>query len=390
MERWIIHVDMDAFFAAVEQRDNPELQGKPVIVGGMGRRGVVATASYEARKFGVHSAMAMVEARRRCPQGIFLAGSHHKYQKVAQEIQRILAEFSPLVEPLSLDEAFLDASGMDWLYSNPLEMARRIKEQIKAELSLIASAGVATNKFLAKMASDWGKPDGLILIEAGHEAEFLRNIPISRLWGVGEKTSACLQAIGINTIGQLSGADQFILEKHFGQAAEEIRLLTVGWDERPVIPTQAPKSIGNEVTFEQDLHNREDILACVLALSQKVGRRLRKAGCGGRTVTVKVRFASFKTITRSRTAIEPVIDDQAIYDTARRIVADLKLTEGVRLLGVTISGLQPGGAQPALFSECQVRNTKVSVAVDALKDKFGEKIVTRGRLLMPTRSISED
>jgi len=332
----------------------------------------------------------MIEARRLCPQGIFLAGSHHKYEVVSQEIRRILAEFSPLVEPLSLDEAFIDVSGMDWLYSNPLEMAREIKARIKAELFLVASAGVATNKFLAKMASDWGKPDGLILIEAGHETEFLHNLPVSRLWGVGEKTARCLQAIGINTIGQLSVADQFILEKHFGRSADEIRRLTVGCDDRQVIPLQPAKSIGNEVTFEQDLRTLEDLLTCILELSQKVGRRLRKVGCAGRTVTVKVRFASFKTITRSRTVAEPVSDDQTIYDTARLILSDLKLSEGVRLLGVTISGLQSGGEQIALFSELQARNSKVSVAVDQLKDKFGEKIVTRGRLLKPSRPSAED
>jgi len=390
MQRWIIHIDMDAFFAAVEERDNPALQGKPVIVGGLGRRGVVATASYEARRFGVHSAMPMEEARRRCPQGIFLAGNHRKYGRVAAEIRNILSRFSPLVEPLSLDEAFLDVTGMEWLFPDPAEIARQIKGQIRSELSLVASAGVASNKFLAKLACDWGKPDGLVLVQPGLEAEFLRNIPVSRLWGIGEKATKALQAIGINTIGQLAAADDFILHKHFGNAAGEMKGLARGCDNRQVIPEHAPKSVGNEITFEQDLYKPDDIRTCLLALTQKVGRRLRKSGYSGRTVTVKIRFASFKTITRSRTLGEPTCLDETIYETVGTIMDSTKLPEGVRLLGVTMSGLQYGGGQTALFTEKEDKRAKVSEAVDRLKDRFGETILTRGRLLGPRQTASDE
>lgn len=383
MQRWIIHVDMDAFFAAVEQRDDPALRGRPVIVGGIGRRGVVSTASYEARRFGVHSAMPMAEARRRCPHAVFMPGNHRKYARVAGEIRAILAAFSPLVEPLSLDEAFLDVSGMEWLYKDPKDIATAIKTRIRDELALTASAGVAPNKFLAKLASDWGKPDGLVVVRPEEVAAFLRAMPISRLWGAGEKTAALLKGIGINTIGQLADADETILRKHFGQSAGDMRRLARGEDDRPVVPEHEPKSVGNEVTFAEDLRSRDDIGTCLLALSQKVGRRLRQAGYAGRTVTVKIRFGSFRTITRSRTLGEPTLLGDTIYETARAIMAGVELTEGVRLLGVTLSNLQVYGSQTSLFAADDDKKLKASVAVDRLKDKFGEGAVTRGRLMPP-------
>lgn len=381
MQRWIIHIDMDAFFAAVEQRDDPALRGRPIIVGGVGRRGVVATASYEARRYGVHSAMPMAEARRLCPQGVFMPGDHRKYGRVAGEIRAILTAFSPLVEPLSLDEAFLDVTGMEWLYPDPAAIAVAIKKRIRDELGLVASAGLAPNKFLAKLASDWGKPDGLVAVRPGEEAAFLRDMPVSRLWGVGEKTAGQLRAVGISTIGQVAAADAKLLARHFGQGAEEMRRLALGLDERPVVPEHEPKSVGNEVTFVEDLKAREDIETCLLALSQKVGRRLRHGGHAGRTVTVKVRFASFRTITRSRTLAEATALGDTIHRTALEIMAGVNVTEGVRLLGVTVSNLQAGGDQLSLFSAADDKKLKVSAAVDRLQDRFGEGAVTRGRLL---------
>lgn len=383
MERWIIHIDMDAFFAAVEQRDDPTLRGKPVIVGGLGRRGVVSTASYEARRFGVHSAMPMATARRLCSQGVFLAGDHHKYGRVAADIRRILGDFSPLVEPLSLDEAFLDVSGMDWLYAAPAAIAGKIKKRLKEELGLVASAGVAPNKFLAKLASDWGKPDGLVVVRVGEEAAFLRDMPIGHLWGVGEQTAKLLKGIGINTIGQLARADDTVLTKAFGQSAGVVRLLALGQDDRPVVPEQEPKSLGNEITFADDLTAPAEIETCLLALSQKVGRRLRQSGYSGRTVTVKIRFASFRTITRSHTLSEATALDETIYVTARAIMKGVELAEGVRLLGITLSNLQIQGGQISLFAGGDDKKLKVSAAVDRLRDKFGEAAVTRGRLLPP-------
>jgi Nucleotidyltransferase/DNA polymerase involved in DNA repair len=373
---------MDAFFASVEQRDDPALQGKPVIVGGVGRRGVVSTASYEARRYGVHSAMPMSEARRRCPQGVFLPGNHQKYAQVAGEIRAIMAAFSPLVEPLSLDEAFLDVTGMEWLYPDPAGIAAAVKSRIRQELALTASAGVAPNKFLAKLASDWGKPDGLVIVRPEDVTSFLQAMPIARLWGAGEKTTQVLQRIGINTVGQLAVADEAVLRRHFGHSAGEMRRLARGEDDRPVVPEHEPKSIGNEITFSEDLRSREEINACLLALSQKVSRRLRQSGYAGRTVTVKIRFGSFRTITRSRTLGEPTVLGDTIYETALSIMAGVELAEGVRLLGVTLSNLQVHGSQISLFTaDDEEKKLKVSAAVDRLKDKFGESAVIRGRLL---------
>ncbi len=384
MQRWIIHVDMDAFFAAVEQRDDPALRGRPVVVGGVGRRGVVSTASYEARRFGVHSAMPMSEARRRCPNAVFMPGDHKKYARVAGEIRSILAAFSPLVEPLSLDEAFLDVTGMEWLYPDPAAIAAAIKERIRRELGLTASAGVAPNKYLAKLASDWRKPDGLVVVRPEEVTAFLQVMPIGRLWGAGEKTTKMLQGLGINTIGQLADADEAILARHFGHAAAAMRRLARGEDDRPVVPEHEPKSIGNEVTFAEDLSSREETDTCLLALSHKVSRRLRQAGYAGRTVTVKIRFGSFRTITRSRTLGEPTLLGDTIYETVAAIMAGVEISEGIRLLGVTMSGLQVYGSQASLFADGDdEKRMKVSVAVDRLKDKFGEGAVTRGRLLMP-------
>jgi DNA polymerase-4 len=223
VQRYIIHVDMDAFYASIEQRDKPELAGVPVIVGGLSNRGVVATASYEARKFGVHSAMSMAEARRRCPEAVFITPDHRKYSFVSAQIRQILDRYSPLVEPLSLDEAFLDVTGMDGLYADPADIARRIKDEIKQQLQLTASAGVAPNKFLAKLASDLQKPDGLYVIRRGEEAQVLAGLPVRRLWGVGEVTAASIAKLGIETIGQFAAADPKLL-------------LARGLDDRPVVP----------------------------------------------------------------------------------------------------------------------------------------------------------
>lgn len=384
MQRWIIHVDMDAFYAAVEQRDNPELKGKPVIVGGGSVRGVVSTASYEARKFGVRSAMPVMQAKRLCPQGIFLYPDHGKYARVSSQIHIILAEFSPLVEPLSLDEAFLDVTGMGLLEADPVEIARKIKQRIQNELQLTASAGVAPNKFLAKLASDLGKPDGLFVIRPGEEAAAIKDLPVRRLWGVGEATAAILKRLRIETIGQMAAARPEILEKHVGKMAYDLYQLANGRDDRPVVPEGDPKSIGKELTFEHDLNKREEMLAYILALSEKVGWRLRLAGLSGRTITLKVRFASFKTITRSRTTSEPVCADEVIYETCRDIFNKIALPEGVRLLGVTVSQLESEISQISLFEEENANKRKAMYsAIDQLKARFGEGVVKRGGLLKP-------
>lgn len=382
MQRWIIHVDMDAFFAAVEQRDNPELCGCPVIIGGIGARGVVSTASYEARKFGVHSAMSAIEARRRCPEGIFLPPDHKKYSRVSREILTIFADFSPLVEPLSLDEAFLDVTGMEGLFAHPRDIAVQIKERIKKELNLTASAGVAPNKFLAKLASDMNKPDGLTVIAPEEVTQVLAAMPVSRLWGVGQATAQTLIRLGLKTIGQVAKADPAMLAKYCGQLGFTLHQLANGQDERPVVGESQPKSIGKEITFSEDIYSLEELKTELWAQAEKVGWRLRRQGLSGRTITVKVRFASFRTITRSRTLAVAANLDETIYQVAQEILSNVTLNEGVRLLGVTVSSLVTAGGQLSLFDQGEEKSTAVAKAVDRLKERFGEGAVTRGRAMI--------
>jgi DNA polymerase-4 len=383
MQRYIIHVDMDAFYASIEQRDNPQLLGVPVIVGGLSNRGVVATASYEARKFGVHSAMSMVEARRRCPQAVCITPDHRKYSFVSAQIRNILDRYSPLVEPLSLDEAFLDVTGMDGLYADPADIARSIKADIKEQLQLTASAGVAVNKFLAKLASDLQKPDGLYVIRPGEEAKVLAGLPIRRLWGVGEVTAANIAKLGIRTIGQFAATDPKLLEGYIGRAVFDLQQLARGIDDRPVVPDQQVKSIGNEETFEEDLFQWEEIEKQLLLFADKVGWRLRKLNLSGRTVTVKVRFASFRTVTRSRTLDEATNLDGVLYHTAKELYKSIPANEGIRLLGVTVSNLQPAGQSIALFDSGQEKQEALHKVVDDLKARFGSGAVTKGRLIDP-------
>lgn len=383
VQRYIIHVDMDAFYASIEQRDKPELAGVPVIVGGLSNRGVVATASYEARKYGVHSAMSMAEARRRCPEAVFITPDHRKYSFVSAQIRQILDRYSPLVEPLSLDEAFLDVTGMDGLYADPADIARRIKDEIKQQLQLTASAGVAPNKFLAKLASDLQKPDGLYIIRPGEEAQVLAGLPVRRLWGVGEVTAASIAKLGIRTIGQFAAADPNLLERHIGRDVYDLQRLARGLDDRPVVPDQQIKSVGNEETFDQDLYQWDEIEKQLLLFADKVGWRLRRLTLSGRTITVKVRFASFKTITRSRTLEEATNLDDTLYCIARELYKSIPSTEGIRLLGLTVSNLQPAGQAMALFDSKQEKQESLHKVVDELKVRFGAAAVMKGRLIDP-------
>lgn len=381
--RWILHIDMDAYFASIEQRDQPAYRNKPVIVGGLSARGVVSTASYEARVYGIRSAMPMSEARRRCPNGIFLRPNMDKYAFVSDEIRHIFEAFSPLVEPLSMDEAFLDVTGMDYLYTDATDIARQIKARIKKELHLTASAGVAANKFLAKLASDLQKPDGLVTIHPGEEIALLAPMPVTKLWGVGHATATLLKKLGIATIEDFRRADSKILAHHLGLSAVELSDLAWGRDSRPVIPDRDAKSIGNENTFEMDLRSMDEIKGVLLALSEKLGWRLRKAGLWGRTITLKVRFPSFRTITRSATLPSATSLDDKIYQTSCEMLQKIPLHEGVRLLGITISKLGQGSGQLSLFAEdnkIDERQEKIAAVMDKLKDKFGETIIKRGRI----------
>lgn len=379
--RWIIHVDMDAFYASVEQRDHPEYRGKPVIVGGLSRRGVVSTASYEARKYGVHSAMPMAEARQRCPQGIFIYPDHRKYAQVSGEIRNILEQYSPVIEPLSLDEAFLDVTGMELLYPSPTDIAREIKQRIKKEVGLTASAGVAPNKFLAKLASDLRKPDGLVVVEHGQEAQFVKDLPVKRLWGVGKVTAGLLQSRGIERIGQVATMDLAALVSIFGQHAETARALALGQDERKVEPWENAKSIGSEETFETDLADKEEMRTILLELAEQVGGRLRREGQAARTITIKIRFASFLTLTRRKTLTEPTQLDEIIYRNAVEMLEKEKFNEGIRLLGVTLSGLDEA-RQPeiSLFDDGEAKGRALAAAADTIRAKFGHRMVVHGRL----------
>ena len=373
---------MDAFFAAVEQRDHPEYQGKPLIVGGIGGRGVVATASYEARKFGVHSALPMATARRLCPQGIFVSCDHEKYSVVSEQIMQVLGDYSPLVEPLSLDEAFLDLSGMELLYSSPVGIAREIKRRIHDELKLTISAGLAPNKFLAKIASDLQKPDGLVVVEQGQEARFLQELPIERLWGVGTVTAESLRARGVTTIGQLTQWSQEGLSVIFGQNAATIYQLVRGQDERQVLPGRQMQSIGAEETFEKDLTDPEEMRTALMALAERVGFRLRRGGMTGRTVALKLRYSSFQTLTKQRTLPEPTQTDEAIYRTSIELLEQRKdHTTGIRLLGVTLSHLEPEAPVAlALFENREEKERQLAAAMDRMRIRFGAAALTHGRL----------
>jgi DNA polymerase IV len=385
--RTIIHVDMDAFYASVEQRDRPETRGRPVIVGADPRgRGVVSAASYEARRFGVHSAMPISRAFRLCPEGIFLPVDMDKYAAVSREIMAVLADFTPLVEPLSIDEAFLDVTASRALHGDGAAIAREMKERIRASVSLTASVGVAPNKFLAKVASELRKPDGLVVVEPGSEALFLAPLPVSRLWGVGRVTGAELDAMGIRTIGQLALTPAAHLEARFGKHGPALLALARGLDDRAVEPDALPKSMGAEETFERDTGDADLLRATLRGQSERVGRELRAEGYAGRTVTLKLRFADFSTITRAHTD-DPTQDGLAIYRRVESLFDRVRLRQAVRLIGLSVSGLGPAGAgQLSLLAPDALRRERLARAVDRLAARFGEEAVRPASLVPRQRS----
>lgn len=377
MKRYILHIDMDAFFASVEQLDKPELRGKPLIVGGLSCRGVVSTCSYEARKFGVHSAMSMMEARRLCPQAEFLPGRMWRYKEVSQQIMGIFQEEAPLVEQLSIDEAFLDVSGMELLAGDILNIGWRIKERIKNEIGLTCSVGLAPNKFLAKLASDLRKPDGFTVIRHEEARSFIAPLPVTKIFGIGSAAKQALQQFGITTIGQLAQADKRIVQKVFGKNADKVQLLAMGLDDRPVVSETAPKSIGRETTFDKDLYTFEECKAALLELSGQTGFRLRNKGYSGRTVTLKIKSSDFKIITRSISGEGDISCDEEIFALAVKLLQEVNYKNGVRLLGVTVSNLSDGRCGSLGFEE-DTRLLQRNATVDSLKKRFGEKIIHRG------------
>lgn len=382
MPRAIIHVDMDAFYAAVEQRDRPELRGRPVVVGGpVEGRGVVSAASYEARPFGVHSAMPMTEARRRCPHAVFLPVQMKRYQEVSSEIRGILFRFTPLVEPLALDESFLDVTASQALLGPAGEIAGRIKSEIFEATGLTASAGVAPNKFVAKIASDLEKPDGLVVVPHDGVRAFLENLPVSCIWGVGKVTARILEEMGIRSIGQLSRFPVELLESRLGKTGLEIRKLACGDDDRPVEPYTDARSVSHEETFAEDIGERAVIKRELYGLAEKVGYRLRKSGMRGNVVQVKVRYPDFSTVTRRITLQEPTNNDRVIF---REALSLLGRTEAgrkkIRLLGVCVAGLRPEemAGQLGLFTGKEQRIEKEIRAVDRIRERFGPDAIKRG------------
>ena len=383
--RQIIHLDMDAFYPAVEVLDNPELKGKPVIVGGSRNRGVVSSASYEARKFGVHSAQPVATAMRLCPHGIYLPGRMSRYQEVSGQIFEIFHRFTPLVEGLSIDEAFLDVTGSGRLFGRAEDIARKIKETVFKETGLTVSAGVASSKFVAKIASDMDKPDGLTVVPPDRVREFLDPLPIRRMWGVGKVTQEALARLNIHTFKDLCQMPQEVLERHFGKHGTKMQVLAMGIDEREVVPEHDAKSIGHEDTFEKDIIDLGKAKQELLSLAHRVAHRLRQNKLIGQTVTLKVKYSDFTLITRSTKLSEATNDASVIYSTACALLE--KTTVGkrpARLLGISISNLSMDSeTQLPLFFGVQgpLKRSKLNTAMDAIREKFGDKGILPGTLL---------
>jgi DNA polymerase-4 len=383
MTRQILHADMDAFYASIEQRDNPGLRGKPVIVGGEGRRGVVATASYEARKSGVRSAMPGSRARALCPAGIFVAPRMDVYAAVSEQVFAIFERYTPLVEPLSLDEAFLDVTDSRALFGDGAAIAARIREDVRAETVLTVSVGVATSKYVAKVASDLEKPDGLVVVPAGEERTFLAPLPVGRLWGAGPVTQQRLLEFGIKTIGDVQGLPRERLAAWLGEAAaDHYHALAQGLDPREVEPERDAKSISHETTFHDDVASDEECRRVLLELSESVGRRLRRQGLRGAIVRLKLRYPPFETHTRQRKLPAPTDDDLAIYRTAKALLGEARPPgRPVRLLGVGVADLTAGPQprQGSLFDEPRKTEKDKSLlrAMDSIRDRFGDDAIGR-------------
>ncbi len=391
--RAVLHVDMDAFYVSVELRRRPELRGRPVVVGGTGQRGVVAAASYEARRFGVYSAMSSVVARRRCPDAVFLPGDHELYAQVSREVHAIFHSVTPLVEPLALDEAFLDITGAIRLFGSARRIADHVRARVADELQLPCSVGGATNKFLAKLASKGAKPrvspqrvdpgPGVLLIAPGAELEFLHPLPVSALWGVGPATLKRLERFGVKTVGDLARIDPAGLVTALGSAqGRHLHELAWGRDSRPVEPDREAKSIGHEETFRHDRFTHADLHREAVRLADAVSARLRSAGVGARTITIKVRFSDFVTITRSRSVAAPITTAKAVVEIADALLAAIDVGAGVRLFGISASGLGPAVEQLSLDDLTADMGAgrgeadrsdwvTASGAIDAIRERFG-------------------
>jgi len=385
----ILHVDMDAFYASVSLRNHPELQGTPVIVGGGGTRGVVLSATYEARALGVHSAMPMSRARRVAPHAVILEPDHRMYAQVSRNVMALFSSITPLVEPLSLDEAFLDISGALRRLGAPAAIGELIRARVHDEQQITCSVGVATTKFVAKLASTRAKPDGMLIVPAGKVIEFLHPLPVGALWGVGERTEEQLTRLGLRTVADLANTPVSTLKRALGPAAgQHLHDLSWGRDDRSVTPHEPDKSMGNETTFPHDIDDPDVIHAYLLQLSDQVAGRLRSAGYVGRTIALKIRFSNFSTISRSRTLSHPTDVGKEIYDTARGLYDALGLQRvRIRLVGVRVEGLAGADGAPAqlLLGEPDHGRRDAEVAIDGLRARFGDAAVRSARLVDPIR-----
>jgi len=378
----IIHVDMDCFFAAVEVKDNPDLAGKPVIVGALpGTRGVVSACSYEARKFGVRSAMPVSRAYRKCPHGVFLRPNGKRYVEESEKIRAIFHRFTPLVEPISLDEAFLDVAGSHRMFGTSVEIGREIKRLIMAETGLVASVGIAPTKFVAKIASDLEKPDGFVVVNDDEVLDFLSPLDVRTMWGVGKATWKRLDKLRIRTVGDLRAFPVDELERLFGKHGRHLHNLSRGIDDRSVSPDCDRKSVGAEHTFGEDVADRKEVERMLLALSDKVSSRLLKKNLRGRRITLKLRDETFRTVTRSRTLDRAVTSTDDLYSEALDILRGESLGgRKVRLIGIAVSQFESGG-QESLFPDESARRSKIDRAVADIRDRFGKTAITRAALI---------
>jgi DNA polymerase-4 len=390
--RTIMHVDLDAFFVSVEQALNPELRGKPVVVGGRpGGRGVVAAASYEARAFGLHSAMPLKTAVRLCPQAIFIEGNFARYRDASQKFMAILADFTPFLEPMGLDEAYLDVTGFQSLYGSIHQMAVTIRKRIKDELGICASVGIASSKVVAKVASEKSKPDGLIEVPRGEERAFLAPLPVGKLPGVGEKTEAQLARLGIKTIGRLAITPIAVLKSHFGASGEVLHRHANGTGSDKVEPPGEAKSISRETTFGKDTRNRAYLKATLRYLAEKVGADLRRQGKQAKCISLKLRYADFTTINRSQTLPQATDSDEPVFAIGLKSMEKaLELEkQPVRLMGIGVSNLVEPGGQLALMDSSVQRLAKLNQTIDRIRDRYGFTAIQTGQTLLLKDLYSE-
>ncbi len=385
MARRIMHIDLDAFFVSVEQALNPELKGKPVVVGGKPeRRGVVAAASYEARAFGLHSAMPLATASRLCPQAVFIAGNFARYREASRKFIAILADFSPHLEPVSLDEAYLDVTGFESIHGSIRQMALAIKKRTRDELCLCASIGIASSKTVAKIASDLSKPDGLLKVAPGQERSFLEPLPIAKLPGVGQRSERILKSLGICTIGQLAATPLNVLKRHFGASGELLQKHASGIDDRKVEAPGPAKSISRETTFEKDSRDPALLRGTLRYLSERVGSDLRQRGKLAKCITLKLRYADFTTVTRQQSLSQASSNtDQTIFDTGLKLLKKELAAEKqlVRLIGIGASNLTEASQQLDMLDPPARRQEKLNHVIDRIRQKYGFTAIQTGRTL---------